>query len=264
MKRFLFKNSLHFGSFLLAFYMLLGAILILLTNRLWIDNINLLGKHMICSYQLKDVFTLWLYALPGFIIILLITGVIKGHKFVAGSLFNKNELSDVSKAVITSIINGVIVFLTYSYYLITIPELITAFSVSFTVINAGIVSVATFYYIAPLPTEIMKTKMKDPKALLEALKLEHGSHMSLGNNVIWTTIILMASVVFISWTQVIYTSVDQSLRDSVQFSYLQAINIIQLAYLSFGIWFGLLSRLWDRAARIAEYISTLELSEPKK
>ncbi|MGD6806015.1 MAG: hypothetical protein ACQCN4_03550 [Candidatus Bathyarchaeia archaeon] len=249
------------GSLTLALYMLLGTLLLLLSQRFWVDNFTVLGKDVICSYSLTTAIALWLGSLPAFVAILLVTQNIKNGAFVAKKLTGKNEFKSEWKAIFAALINGVAGSITYVCYIAFLPELVTAFSIAFTVINIGILCVSTFYYLAPLPKELMKSST-DPTALLEALKLEHSANMGLANNVVWVTVILLVSVVFLGWTQVIYPSVDATLRLSIALNYLQAITVIQLAYLCLGVWFGVLSRLWDRAWRIAKEIADLKLHSP--
>jgi hypothetical protein len=240
-----------FGSLSLSFYVFVGPLLILLTEFFWVKNINLIGEHLLCSFSFEGALLYWLFAIPSFVIILFVTTYIK-----------RKDVSCDLNAIIASTVNGLTVFVMYFIYLAYLPELISAFAISFIVISLGIVGIATYSYLRPTAAQSLKLKysMTDEKALIEALKLEHSANMGLANNVIWVTIILIVSVVFLSWTQVIYPSLkDPTLVNSFQMGQLQAINIIQLVYLSFGIWFGILSPLWTRAWQIVKDVAKFSL-----
>jgi hypothetical protein len=251
-----------FGSFLLALYVFIGVLVILFTHGLWCESMTELGKPPSYLFHVRDAFILWTYAFPSFLIIFVVTDDARTHASIAKVIMRitgKKTSNEYTIPNITALLNTVILSLTYFSFLVGISGLMNAFSISFTVVNAGIVSIATFYYIVPPAWEIMKAE--DGRARFEALKLEHDANMSLGNNVIWAMIILIASVVFISWTQLICPTVDPTLWYTMAFVNLQALTVAQLAYLAVGIWFGILTRLWDNAWRIRKEIVKLKFAE---
>lgn len=252
-----------FGSFLLALYVFVGVFLTLFNHGLWYESMTQLGNQPSWVFHLSDAFIWSVYAILSFLIIFLMTDDAKTHASVANVIMRimRKKSSRESIPIIAALLNIVALFVTDVFYMISISSLLDPTFISFTVINAGIVGVATYYYVAPPVWEM--TEAKNDRAKCEALKLEHDVNMSLANSVIWATIIIIASVYFIIVTQVVYPSVDVKLRATAAFTNIVSGFVVNLTYLTIGIWVGILGKLWDNALRVRKEISKLEFGEEK-
>jgi hypothetical protein len=248
------------GGLLLGFYTFIGFLVLLLTHGLWYESMTELGLPPFYTFHVNEALGLWLFSIPSSVFVFIITDDARTYKSIANlferKLRRRKDASKEAAPYIPALLNAAVISITSVCYLLYVPSMINAFSLSFTAVNAGIVAIATFYYVGYPIWDLFE--IRDDKVRFEILKLEHDTTMGLANSVIWATIILIASVVFITWTQVIYPSVkDEALRSTAAFTSLQALSVSQLAYLTLGIWFGVLGRLWDYAFRIRKEIAKL-------
>ena len=152
-------------------------------------------------------------------------------------------------------VNVIVIFISYVSLLFFIPSLFHPYPVCFVFVNAGIVGISTFYYIAPPPWEVLKSKNRVQE--IEALKLEHDWIWKAINIISWTAVIMTVSAIFISWTQIIFPSIPTEKRNTFSVIKLEAYSTIELIYLILGLWFGILYRLMDYSWRIRKRIAEI-------
>jgi hypothetical protein len=243
-----------FGSFLLGVYSYIGLVLNLVGHGLWYESLMELELSSYYHFTLKEGIIWSIYLLPSLVLIFVITSVFKCHKIVA-KLFRKTSSPDEAYPIIAALANVSIIFASYIFLLCFIPSLLHPYLICFVAANSGIVGISTFYYIAPPPWEILKSK--DKTQYIEALKLEHDWIWRAINMISWATVILAISVIFVSWTQIIFPLVPQEKRNTFAFIKLEAYSTIELMYLIFGLWFGILARLMDYSWRIRKKVAEL-------
>lgn len=251
----LYRKIGTFGSFLLGVYPYIGFILIIFGHWLWYEGLMQLGLSHYYHFSMIESVSWSIYLLPITVLIFVITSDFKCHKIIA-KLFVKASFPDEACPSIVALINVSIIFASYIFLLYFIPSLLHPYAISSLSTTAGIVGISTYYYVAPPVWEVLKFKNK--AYYVEALKLEHDWIWRVINILSWAIVILPISVIFASWTQIIFPLIPQEKRNTFAFIKLQAHSTIELIYLILGVWFGILRTLMDNSWHIRKRIAELE------
>jgi hypothetical protein len=257
-----FERLRSWQSLVLSLFVFLGVYIHLWAHAAWYESTSALGTPALCKLYVSEVFMLWIPSIISLIVVFFITDDALNHNLIESliSRLTKNAKRQIPS--FTAVLNSAVVFITYIAYLILIPNLGNGFSIGWIIINAGIVGVATsrlILYHSKNQEEDIKSQTNQ-QAVLESYRLEHSLIISLTSNLIWATIIVLVSVVFIIWSQVVYPSFDQSLHNTPAFLNLPTITIIQVSYVTVGVFFGLITQLFVRASEIQRKTMKLEVN----
>ena len=242
-----------FESFLLGVYSYIGLVIILLGHGLWYESLREIDVLPYYRFNIEEARMWSIYLLPTFALIFVLTGRFKCHKLIA-KLFEKS-FSVETYPLMAALVNVTVISVSYVSLLFLIPSLFHPFTICFVFVNAGIVGVSTFYYIAPLPWEVWKSRNRVQE--IEALKLEHDYIWKVINIISWAIVIMAVSAIFVSWTQIILPSIPAEKLYTFSVIKLQAYSAIELIYLILGLWFGILGRLMSYSWRIRKRIAEI-------
>ena len=243
-----------FGSFLLGVYSYIGLVIILFGHGLWYESLREIDVLPHYRFTIEEGRMWSIYLLPSFVLIFVLTSRFKCHKLIA-KLFEKKFFSVEAYSLMAAFVNVTVMFVSYISLLFFIPSLFHPYLVCFVFVNAGIVGVSTFYYIAPPPWEVLKSRNRVQE--IEALKLEHDFIWKAINIISWTALIMAVSAIFVSWTQIIFPSIPAEKLNTFSVIKLEAYSTIELIYLILGLWFGILGRLMDYSWRIRKRIAEI-------
>jgi len=237
----------------LGVYSYIGLVIILLGHGLWYESLREIDVLPYYRFNIEEGKMWSIYLLPTFALIFVLTSRFKCHKLIA-KLFEKS-FSVETYPLMAALVNVTVISVSYVSLLFLIPSLFHPFTICFVFVNAGIVGVSTFYYIAPLPWEVWKSRNRVQE--IEALKLEHDYIWKVINIISWAIVIMAVSAIFVSWTQIILPSIPAEKLYTFSVIKLQAYSAIELIYLILGLWFGILGRLMSYSWRIRKRIAEI-------
>jgi hypothetical protein len=241
------------GSFLLAIYSYLGFVILLVFHAVWYESLTELGLPVYYHFTLKESMLLSIYFLPSIVMTFVMTSKFKRKKF---SLSFFKNLPDETYALISSIFNTIIIFVSFTSLLYFIPNFFTPSNIIFMFVFTSVIGISTFYYIGPEPLKILYAG--NYARYIEALKLQHDWFLRAINIIIWAIVIFSTGVVLVIWTQIVFPWIPVEKRFSYPFIKLQAWSTVQVIYLLLGVWFGILYRLMKQAWHIRKRIAGIE------
>lgn len=248
------------GGMMLAVYAYFGFLILLITHGVWNESKIELGAQVLYHFTVVNGLQWSVLAIFGAAFIFFATYDAKRHEYVIrclGKIFRK-EISKAARALVPSVVNLVFCCITFVLYSLLIPGFFNAFAICFVFLNAGLIGVSTFYYIAPPCWKVFADNgIKKTEHEIEALKLEHAWIWQAIYIISWVSVILAATVVFGAWTQVTYPSIASEQRDTWAVLHLQAMTAIQLIYIVCGLWFGVLGPLMDYSWRVRQRIAQI-------
>lgn len=224
-----------------------GLFVTLLGHGLWYESLVELGIQPYYNFRLSDAITWSIYILPFPILICMATSSLKNCK---------KPLRIETRANIAALTNLVTTYCAYTFLCYFIPTLLHPFSLSFVFIFAGIIGISTFYFVLPPTYEILRSNNIQQET--EALKLEHDWIWRAINIISWAIVILVASAILTSWTQVILPAIPPEKRYTYAFTKIEVQSVIEIIYLVVGLWFGILGKFMEYSWRIRKRIAQLD------
>jgi hypothetical protein len=210
-----------------------------------------LGLSTNYCFTLREGILWSLYLLPSVFLVFAMTSLFKRK-----NIYPKSKAKYPQYPLLVALFNMAVVFVVYVLLFYFVPGFFSAYNVGYAVVSAGLVGISTFYYVSPPPWELLKpSDLNNEARCIEALKLEHNCMWSAISMLSWTAVIGVVSLAFAGWTQIIFPSIPAEKRFLLFSGPAGAQSVIEVTYLIFGLYFGVIGRFLDYSWQIRKKIA---------